>query len=57
MRDAARGLGAGQLAYFIFGMGDSIPLGAKAGVFFWALLALIAAMYNYARRANERERA
>lgn len=46
MRDASRGLGAGQLAYFIFGMGDSIPLGAKAGVLFWASLALIAAMNN-----------
>lgn len=50
MRDAARGLGAGQLAFLIFGMGDAIPLGGKYGVFFWVSLALIAAMYNYVDR-------
>ena len=48
MRTAAQGLGAGQLAHFIFGLGDSIPLGAKPGIFFWVSLALIAAMYNFA---------
>jgi len=47
MRDAARGLGAGQIAFLIFGMGDAIPLGGKNGVFFWASLALIATLYNY----------
>jgi putative inorganic carbon (HCO3(-)) transporter len=53
MRDAARGLGAGQLAFLIFGMGDAIPLGGKNGVFFWVSLALIAAMYNYVNRRSE----
>jgi O-antigen ligase len=53
MRDAARGLGAGQLAFLIFGMGDAIPLGGKNGVFFWVSLALIAAMYNYVNRGSE----
>ena len=53
MRDAARGLGAGQLAFLIFGMGDAIPLGSKNGVFFWVSLALIAAMYNYVNRRSE----
>ena len=47
MRMTALGLGCGQLAHFIFGMADSIPLGAKVGIFFWFSLALIAAMYNY----------
>lgn len=47
MRMTAMGLGCGQLAHFIFGMADSIPLGAKVGIFFWFSLALIAAMYNY----------
>jgi len=47
MRAIALGLGCGQLAHFIFGMADSIPLGAKVGIFFWFSLALIAAMYNY----------
>jgi len=53
MRDAARGLGAGQLAFLIFGMGDAIPLGGKNGVFFWVSLALIAAMYKYVNRRSE----
>jgi putative inorganic carbon (HCO3(-)) transporter len=44
---AALGLGCGQLAHFIFGIADTIPLGAKVGIFFWFSLALIAAMYNY----------
>jgi O-antigen ligase len=50
MRAAALGLGAGQMAHFVFGMGDSIPLGAKPGVFFWFSLALITAMFNYIKR-------
>lgn len=47
MKMTALGLGCGQLAHLIFGMGDSIPLGAKVGIFFWFSLGLIAAMYNY----------
>jgi len=53
MRVAAQGLAAGQLAHFIFGLGDSIPLGAKPGIFFWVSLALIAAMYHYMRRERK----
>jgi hypothetical protein len=53
MKIAAQGLAAGQLAHFIFGMGDSIPLGAKVGIFFWFSLALIAAMYNYMLKKDE----
>jgi len=49
MRAAARGLGAGQAAHFIFGWGDAIPLGAKPGIFFWVSLALIAALYGRTR--------
>jgi putative inorganic carbon (HCO3(-)) transporter len=49
MRAAARGLGAGQAAHFIFGWGDAIPLGAKPGIFFWVSLALIAALYERTR--------
>ncbi len=52
MRMTALGLGCGQLAHFIFGMADSIPLGAKVGIFFWFSLALIAAMYNYMLKRN-----
>ena len=46
MRASSRGLAAGQAAHFIFGFGDSIPLGAKPGIFFWVSLGLIAALYN-----------
>ena len=50
MRMMALGLGCGHLAHFIFGMMDSIPLGAKVGIFFWFSLALIASIYNYTIR-------
>jgi len=46
-RMTALGLGCGQLAHFIFGIADSIPLGAKVGIFFWFSLALISSIYNY----------
>jgi len=45
--------GQAKLAFLIFGMGDTIPLGGKNGVFFWVSLALIAAMYNYVDRGSE----
>ncbi len=50
MRLGILGLGWGQLAHFIFGFADSIPIGAKTGIFFWLSLALIAAIYNYVKR-------
>ena len=53
MRMAALGLGSGQLAHLIFGMADSIPLGAKVGIFFWFSLGLITAMYNYMVRETK----
>lgn len=48
LRMAILGLGSGQLAHAIFGIADSIPLGAKAGIIFWISLALITSIYNYA---------
>jgi putative inorganic carbon (HCO3(-)) transporter len=56
MRAAARGLGTGQLAFLIFGMGDAIPLGAKTGVFFWGSLALITAIYKHVARQENAKR-
>ncbi|NQT81109.1 MAG: O-antigen ligase family protein [Candidatus Aminicenantes bacterium] len=53
MKMTALGLGCGQLAHLIFGMGDSIPLGAKVGIFFWFSIALIAAMYNYMLKSSK----
>ena len=52
MKISALGVVCGQLAHLIFGMMDSIPLGAKVGFFFWFSLALITAMYNYMIRKN-----
>jgi len=52
---AARGLGAGQLAFFIFGPGDAVPLGAKPGILFWISLATIASLYNFMIRNSEEE--
>ena len=49
MRMTVLALGAGQAAHFIFGLGDSIPLGAKTNFIFWVSLALIAAIYNHER--------
>jgi putative inorganic carbon (HCO3(-)) transporter len=54
MRTAALGLGCGQMAHFIFGMADSIPLGAKVGIFFWFSLGLITAIYNYMLKNSEK---
>jgi len=50
MKYAAMGLGCGQLAHFLFGTIDCIPLGAKVGIFFWLSLSMITALYNYSIR-------
>jgi O-antigen ligase len=47
MKMTALGLAAGQLSHLVFGIFDSIPLGAKPGIFFWLSLALITALHNY----------
>ncbi len=39
------GLGGGLFGHLIFGMTDAITLGAKPGIFFWMLLALITGLY------------
>jgi O-antigen ligase len=46
MKTAIIGLGAGQIAHGLFGVLDSIPLGAKTSIFFWISLGLITSMYN-----------
>lgn len=40
------GMGAGMLAYFLFGTVDAIALGAKVGIFFWVALGLIVLMHR-----------
>jgi len=47
MRAVVLGLGAGQLAHFIWGMGDTLSLGGKSGIVFWVSMALIAGVYDY----------
>ena len=47
MRMSVLGLGAGQLAHFIWGMGDTFTLGGKPGIVFWVSLGLIAGIYDY----------
>jgi hypothetical protein len=34
-RFVATGVGAGLLAHFVYGMTDTVALGAKPGIFFW----------------------
>jgi putative inorganic carbon (HCO3(-)) transporter len=46
IRHAAQGLVCGILAQQVFGITDSIPLGAKVGIFFWIAVAALAAMYR-----------
>ncbi|MBI4454653.1 MAG: O-antigen ligase family protein [Acidobacteria bacterium] len=48
----AQGLGTGLLAQFIFQMTDAIPLGAKAGLFFWMALALSVALFERVRKGT-----
>jgi putative inorganic carbon (HCO3(-)) transporter len=49
-RRYAAALAAGLVAYFVFGLGDAIALGAKVGIFFWVDLALIVVMYDVVRQ-------
>jgi len=46
-KNSVLGLGCGQLALFVFGFLDVIPLGAKVGIFFWISLALITSLYYH----------
>ena len=46
MQASAQGLVCGILAQQVFGITDSIPLGAKVGIFFWVALGILAAMYR-----------
>ncbi|MCC7360943.1 MAG: O-antigen ligase family protein [Anaerolineales bacterium] len=47
LRTAAEGLGAGLIAYFVFGLTDAIPLGAKIGILFWLVLALSVSLHAH----------
>ena len=46
MRMAVFGLGWGQVAHLIFGIGDSVPLGSRPSFLFWVSVAIITSIYN-----------
>jgi putative inorganic carbon (HCO3(-)) transporter len=48
IRAAVAGIGTGLLAYFVYGITDTVALGAKPGLFFWALLALLVVVWQRA---------
>jgi O-antigen ligase len=54
-RAVVAGMAAGLLAYFVYGITDAVPLGAKPGLFFWALLALLVAIHQRQHRAMAAE--
>jgi O-antigen ligase len=47
---SAEGLGIGQLAFFIFGLADALPLGSKPGIFFWYSLAIITSLHIISKK-------
>lgn len=49
LRPTVMGLGAGLVAYLIFGLTDAIPFEAKPTLLFWYLFGLIAALPRVAR--------
>jgi len=51
LRGDAAGAGCGLVAYYLFGLTDTIGLGEKPGILFWALLGIVAAS---ARLAEQR---
>lgn len=52
MKTASLGLGAGQLAFFVFGFLDVISLGAKVGVSFWFSMGLITCIFMLSREKD-----
>jgi putative inorganic carbon (HCO3(-)) transporter len=51
IRWMAGGIGAGMAAYWLFGLTDTVTLGAKPGLFFWALAALLVAAWQLVQGA------
>jgi len=54
IRWLAGGIGGGLAAYAVFGMVDTVALGAKPGIFFWALIALLVATWQREQAARSR---
>lgn len=49
IRLLALGFGGGLFAHFVYGLTDAVALGAKPGILFWMLLALIVCLYQRSR--------
>ncbi len=47
------GLGGGLLAHALFGLTDAVALGAKPGLLFWMLLALVTILYQQQRELHQ----
>jgi hypothetical protein len=49
------GLGSvgAQVEFHVYGLTDAIALGAKPGVFFWMLMAMIMALWNIRKEAGQ----
>jgi putative inorganic carbon (HCO3(-)) transporter len=46
LRSLALGFAGSLLAYFVFGMGNAVPLGSRSGFVFWLLFGLVVGLYN-----------
>jgi len=53
-RALALGLGGGLLAQFVFGINDAIALGAKAGIFWWIVLALAVSLDKLQKQVRDK---
>jgi len=52
IRPLVLGLGGGLFAHLLYGLTDAVALGAKPGILFWMLLALISGLYKQLCIAN-----
>jgi len=52
-RPLVLGLAGGMLAHLVYSLTDTIALGEKAGIVFWAVLGLTAAVWRHVREAVE----
>jgi putative inorganic carbon (HCO3(-)) transporter len=55
-RALAAGLGGALVAYFVYGVTDTVALGAKPGVAFWCMLGLVAVLPRSATQPLEQAR-
>jgi putative inorganic carbon (HCO3(-)) transporter len=53
VRWLAGGIGGGLAAYAIYGMVDTVALGAKPGIFFWGLIGLLVAAWQIEQVASK----